>query len=58
VLKAPEISLLGLLEVLFGILLAWLAANEAPDSRVLSGGALVLSALIANELLGWRARRG
>ena len=57
VLKAPEISLLGLLEVIFGILLAWLAANEAPDSRVLSGGALVLSALVANELLGWRARR-
>ncbi|MEY4757166.1 MAG: hypothetical protein RJA34_2064 [Pseudomonadota bacterium] len=58
VLKAPEISLLGLLEVIFGILLAWLVASEAPDSRVLSGGALVLSALVANEILGWRARQG
>lgn len=56
VLKAPEISLLALLEVIFGILLAWLAANESPDPRVLTGGALVMGALIANELLGWRAR--
>lgn len=56
VLKAPEISLLTLLEVIFGILLAWLGANEVPENRVLLGGTLVLGALLVNELLGWRQR--
>lgn len=56
VLKAPELSLLGLLEVLFGIFLAWLGANEAPGSQVLVGGALVMGALAVNELIGWRTR--
>lgn len=56
VLKAPEVSLLALLEVIFGIFLAWLGAGEAPDARVLTGGALVIGALVVNELLGWRER--
>ena len=42
VLKAPEMALLGLLEVIFGILLAWLGAGERPASAVLAGGALVI----------------
>jgi drug/metabolite transporter (DMT)-like permease len=54
VLKAPEISLLGLLEVVFGVLWAWLGAGEAPSVSVLGGGALVLGALVANEVLGMR----
>jgi len=54
VLKAPEVSLLALLEVIFGILLAWLGAGEAPGSTVLAGGALVIGALVFNEWLGWR----
>ena len=57
VLQAPEVSLLALLEVVFGILLAWLGANEAPQSSVLTGGVLVLGALVANEWLGWRNNR-
>ncbi len=57
VLQAPEVSLLALLEVVFGILLAWLGANEAPQSSVLTGGVLVLGALVANEWLGWRNKR-
>lgn len=57
VLKAPEISLLQLLEVIFGILLAWWGANEVPSSAVLSGGALVIGALVVNELIGWRQRQ-
>ncbi|HCY15419.1 MAG: permease [Curvibacter sp. GWA2_64_110] len=57
VLKAPEISLLAQLEVLFGILLAWIGAGEAPGSAVLQGGLLVLAALAANELLGWKQSR-
>ena len=54
VLKAPEVSLLALLEIVFGILLAWLGAAEAPQASVLLGGSLVLGALILNEWLGWR----
>ena len=57
VLKAPEIALLAPLEVVFGILLAWLGAGETPAPSVLTGGALVIGALIANELIGWRQRQ-
>lgn len=57
VLKAPEISLLALLEVIFGILLAWVGAGEAPGPSVLTGGSLVIGALVVNELLGWNQRR-
>jgi drug/metabolite transporter (DMT)-like permease len=56
VLKAPEISLLALLEVIFGIVLAWAGAGEAPGATVLAGGALVIGALVGNELMGWRQR--
>ena len=53
VLKAPEVALLALLEIVFGIALAWWGANEAPQLSVLFGGALVLGALLLNEWLGW-----
>lgn len=56
VLKAPEISLLALLEVVFGIALAWLGAGEAPTTTMLVGGTLVLAALVINELLGFQQR--
>jgi len=56
VLQAPEISLLALLEVIFGILLAWVGAGEVPAESVLAGGALVIGALVANELVTWRTR--
>jgi drug/metabolite transporter (DMT)-like permease len=54
VLQAPEVSLLALLEIVFGIALAWWGANEAPQLSVLFGGTLVLGALLLNEWLGWR----
>ena len=54
VLHAPEMSLLGLLEVVFGVLWAWLGAGEAPSVAVLGGGALVLLALVGNGVLGMR----
>ncbi|MFM7025935.1 MAG: DMT family transporter [Limnohabitans sp.] len=57
VLPAPEVSLLALLEIVFGILLAWLGAGEAPQISVLLGGTLVLAALVLNEWLGWRNTR-
>jgi drug/metabolite transporter (DMT)-like permease len=53
ILPAPEIALLGLLEVVFGVLWAWIGAGEAPGPTALTGGALVLGALVGNELLGW-----
>jgi drug/metabolite transporter (DMT)-like permease len=54
VLKAPEVSLLALLEVIFGILLAWMFAGEVPSQAVLIGGALVIGALVCNEVLAWK----
>lgn len=54
VLPAPEVALLSLLEVIFGVLWAWLGADEAPSLAVLGGGGLVLGALVVNEWLGWR----
>jgi drug/metabolite transporter (DMT)-like permease len=54
VLSAPEVSLLGLLEVVFGVLWVWLGSDETPSAAVLGGGALVLGALAANEALALR----
>jgi drug/metabolite transporter (DMT)-like permease len=50
VLLAPELALLGLLEVLLGPLWAWLGAGETPTAGTLVGGAVVLAALAVNEL--------
>ncbi len=52
VLTGPEASLLALLEVVCGVLWAWLGAGEAPSLPVLGGGGLVLLALVLNELWG------
>ncbi len=57
VLKAPEISLLAQLEIIFGILLVWLGAGERPAATMLQGGALVLFALVANELMVWKRKQ-
>lgn len=56
VLSAPEMALLGLLEVVFGVVWAWLGAGEQPSWHVLGGGALVLAALAANEMAALRER--
>ncbi len=56
-LSATEISLLALLEVVLGPFWAWLGAGEVPARETLTGGSLVLAALVGNELLpGNRAR--
>lgn len=55
VLHAPQISLLALCEILFGVTWVWLATDEAPSSAVLGGGALVLVALAADAALALRA---
>ncbi|HSU77294.1 MAG TPA: DMT family transporter [Burkholderiales bacterium] len=54
VLLAPEIALLGLLEVVLGPLWAWLGAGEVPARATVTGGVIVLCALAANELVAFR----
>lgn len=56
-LLAPEIALLGLLEVVLGPLWVWFAVGEDPGRATLVGGAVVLGALAANELAAFRAQR-
>ena len=53
-LLAPELALLGLLEVVLGPLWAWLGAGEVPARATLFGGAVVLAALAGNELAAFR----
>lgn len=57
VLHAPELALLGLLEVLFGIALAWWGAGEQPTRAVVYGGILVLAALVFNEVWAVQSSR-
>lgn len=56
-LAPAETGLLGLLEVIFGTLWAWLGAGERPPVSTLLGGFLILVALVGNEVLGWRQAR-
>jgi len=49
-LRPPEIALLSLLEVVLGPLWAWIGAGEAPGNATLYGGAIVLAALVLNEI--------
>lgn len=56
-LTAPEVSLLALLEVLLGPLWAWLWASEVPAQETLVGGAIVIGALIFNELAAMQGGR-
>lgn len=56
-LSAPEISLLTQLEVIFGVAWVWLFAGEQLSVNTLSGGALVIGALVANELVRMLDRR-
>lgn len=49
-LTAPEMALLALLEVVFGILLAWGFGGESPGLATAIGGSAVLAALVFNEV--------
>jgi drug/metabolite transporter (DMT)-like permease len=55
-LLAPELALIGLLEVVLGPLWAWLGAGEVPAGTTLAGGAVVLAALAGNELAALSGR--
>lgn len=56
-LSATELGLLALLEPILGPIWAWVLLGEHPGRPALVGGALVLSAVIANQLfIAWRGR--
>ena len=55
-LSAPEIALLALLEVVLGPLWAWMGAGEVPAMATLAGGAVIIAALLLNELAALNAR--
>jgi drug/metabolite transporter (DMT)-like permease len=55
-LSAAELGLLAVLETLFGTLSTWLVVGEHPGHMALLGGAIVIAALVVNELLAMRAR--
>jgi len=52
-LRAPEMALLALLEIVLGPLWAWLGAGEEPAVATLAGGAIILAAVAANQLWLW-----
>jgi drug/metabolite transporter (DMT)-like permease len=55
-LSSSEVALLSLLEVVLGPLWAWLGAGEVPTASTVSGGMVVLAALVINELAPGTAR--
>jgi drug/metabolite transporter (DMT)-like permease len=55
-LAAAEIGLLAVLETIFGTVSTWLVVGERPGAMALVGGAIVIVALVINELFGLRAR--
>lgn len=58
-LSATELGLLALLEPILGPLWVWALMGEAPSGAALTGGAIVLTAVIANEAFAaWRAAQG
>ncbi|RCS59891.1 DMT family transporter [Parvibium lacunae] len=52
ILTPAEVALMALLEVIFGVLWAWLWAGETPADATIYGGGVVLMALVLNALLG------
>lgn len=51
-LSAAEIGLLSLLETTLGPMWVWLGIGERPSDPALFGGAIVISSLLVNELVG------
>lgn len=54
---AAEVALLSLVETVAGPLWAWIVLSDAPDTRALLGGALVVGAVAGNALRGLMRRK-
>lgn len=54
---AAEVALLSLVETVVGPIWAWVILSDAPDSRALIGGALVVGAVAGNALTGLLRRK-
>src|SRR5437762_10751732 len=50
-LRAAQSSLIGMLEIVLGPLWVWLVLSERPPTASLTGGALILVALLTNTVL-------
>ncbi|MBI1244156.1 MAG: EamA family transporter [Alphaproteobacteria bacterium] len=57
-LSAADVGLIALLETTLGPFWVWLFYAERPADSTLLGGAIVLGALVANEVVGLRRRVG
>ena len=53
-LSSAEITLLSVLEIIFGVVSTWLLVGEKPAEAALLGGAIVIGALVANQIAGLR----
>jgi drug/metabolite transporter (DMT)-like permease len=53
-LSSAEITLLSILEIIFGVGSTWLLIGERPADAALLGGAIVIGALVANQIAGLR----
>jgi drug/metabolite transporter (DMT)-like permease len=51
-LRAVDVGLIAILEIVLAPLWVWLAFAETPSALAMLGAAIVLAALIANEILG------
>ncbi len=56
-LKAVELTLLSLTEIIAGPLLVWVFLDEAPSKAALSGGVLILGAIVVLAFLGSTAAK-
>jgi drug/metabolite transporter (DMT)-like permease len=56
-LSAAEIGLLSLLETTLGPAWVWLGIGERPSDAVLLGGVIVITSLLANEIVGMQRTR-
>ena len=57
-LKAVELTLLSLTEIIAGPLLVWVFLDESPTKTALSGGTLILGAIVVLALLGSNSKEG
>ena len=53
-LASAEIGLLSILEIVFGTFSVWILIGERPSQAALIGGGIVVAALVANQIAGFR----